>query len=203
MGGERAARRCASFSQLFTVGRSAQAGCVLARLFRLAWLWSAYWRLYPLWHLLRQAVPEIELPREVGLRWNIRYRLYRRVIEIRDAQLILWPYSSTAVAGLAAAMARESGLPSDKAAAIAEAALIRSALRSRVHGSVCCHNRAPENHFGAVPGNDIRAEAARLILMCRAIHRSRIVRRIAGPPPGRRTMLGRMADRATKLLVSD
>jgi len=25
-------------------------------LFRQAWLWSAYWRLYPLWHLLRQAV---------------------------------------------------------------------------------------------------------------------------------------------------
>ena len=116
---------------------------MLARLFRLAWLWSAYWRLYPLWHVMRQAVPEIELPPEAGLRWNIRYRLHRRVIEIRDAQLILWPYSSTAVAELAAAMARESGLPSGRAAAVAEAALIRSALRSRVHCSVCRHNRAP------------------------------------------------------------
>jgi len=168
---------------------------MLARLFRLAWLWSAYWRLFPLWHLLRQAVPEIELPPEVGLRWNIRYRLHRRVIEIRDAQLILWPYSSTAVAGLAAAIARESGLPSDKTAAVAEAALIRSALRSRAHGSVCRHNRAPENHVGAVPGNDIYAEAGRLILVCRAIRRSRIVRRTAGRLPGRRTPLGRMVER--------
>ena len=62
---------------------------MLARLFRQAWLWSAYWRLFPLWHLLRQAVPEIELPPEPGMRWNIRYRLHRRVIEIRDAQLVL------------------------------------------------------------------------------------------------------------------
>ena len=35
---------------------------MLARLFWQAWLWSAYWRLFPLWHLLWQAVPEIELP---------------------------------------------------------------------------------------------------------------------------------------------
>ena len=41
---------------------------VLARLFRQAWLWSACWRLFPLWHLLRQAVPEIELPPEPGMR---------------------------------------------------------------------------------------------------------------------------------------
>jgi len=51
------------------------------------------------------------LPLESEMRWNIRYRLRRRVIEIRDAQLILRPYSSAAAAGLAAAMARESALP--------------------------------------------------------------------------------------------
>ena len=59
----------------------AEAGRVLARLFRQAWLWSAR-RLYPLWDVLRQAVPQIELPTEPGMRWNIRYRLHRRVIEI-------------------------------------------------------------------------------------------------------------------------
>ena len=54
---------------------------MVARVFRQTWLWFAYWRLYPLWHLLhplwhllRQAVPEIELPPEPGMRWNIRYR---------------------------------------------------------------------------------------------------------------------------------
>ena len=75
---------------------------MLARLLRQAWLWSAYWRLYPLWHLLRQAVPEIELPLDSGMRWNIRYRLHRRVIEIRDALLILRPYSIGVIVRLAA-----------------------------------------------------------------------------------------------------
>ena len=107
---------------------------MLARLFRQAWLWSAYWRLYPLWNLLRQAVPEIELPLDPGMRWNIRYRLHRRVIEIRDAQLILRPYSIRIIVKLATAIAQESGLPPDRAAAVTEAAIIVSALRSRARG---------------------------------------------------------------------
>ena len=42
----------------------------------------------------RQVIPEIQLPPEPGLRWNIRYRLQRRVIEIRDAELVLRPYAA-------------------------------------------------------------------------------------------------------------
>ncbi len=45
------------------------------------------------------------------------------------------------------------------------------------------HNRIPADHVGPVPGNDIRAEAARLIQVCGAIRRSCIVRRAAGCPP--------------------
>ena len=60
---------------------------MLARLFRQAWLWSAYWRLYPLWDALEQVIPEIEQPPEPGMRWNVQYRLHRLVIEIRDPQL--------------------------------------------------------------------------------------------------------------------
>jgi hypothetical protein len=168
---------------------------MVARLFRQTWLWFAYWRLYPLWHLLRQAVPEIELPPEPGMRWNIRYRLHRRVIEIRDAQLVLRPYSPSMVAKLAAAIAEESGLPPDRAAAVVEAAVIVSSLRSRARGSVYRHDSIPEDHVAAVPGNDIRAEAARLILVSRAIHHSLIVRHIAGRPPSRITLLGQTADR--------
>ena len=44
------------------------------------------------------------------MRWNIRYRLHRRVIEIRDARLVLRPYAKTEVAGLAADAAKSSGL---------------------------------------------------------------------------------------------
>jgi hypothetical protein len=58
------------------------------------------------------------------------------VIEIRDAQLVLRPYSSAAVARLAAAVAQESGLSQDRTAAVAEAATIISALRARGRGSM-------------------------------------------------------------------
>ena len=116
--------------------RHTDAGRVLARLLRQAWLWSAYWRLYPLWDVLRQAVPEIELPTEVGMRWNIRYRLHRRVIEIRDAQLVLRPYAQADVLGLASAAAKSSGLFPDRAAAVVEAVEIgRASCRERVS---CC-----------------------------------------------------------------
>jgi hypothetical protein len=110
----------------------AEAGRVLARLFRQAWLWSAYWRLYPLWDVLRQAVPEIELPAEPRMRWNIRYPLHRREIEIGDAQLALRPSAKTELAGLIAAAAKSSSLPPDKAAAVVEAAAIVSSLQSRL-----------------------------------------------------------------------
>jgi hypothetical protein len=157
---------------------------MLARLFRQASLWSAYWRIYPLWNMLRQAVPEVELPPVVGTHWNIHYRLHRRVIEIRDAQLVLRPYSSAAVTKLVAAIAQESGLSSDRTAAVAEAATIISALRSRGRGLMCRHDSISDDHAGAVIGNDIRAEADRLILVCRAVRHSPIVRQIAGRPLG-------------------
>ena len=160
---------------------------MLARLFRQAWLWCAYWRLYPLWRLLRQAVPEIELPLDPGMRWNIRYRLHRRVIEIRDALLILRPFSIGVIVRLAAAVARKSCLPPDRVAAVAEAAIIVSALRSRVHGSMCRHNRVSEDYVGVLPGNDVHAEAASLILVSRAVRHSQIVLHAAGRPPGQAT----------------
>ena len=158
--------------------RSAAAGRVLARLFRQAWLWSAYWRLYPLWDVLRQEVPEIELPPGPGMRWNIRYRLHRRVIEIRDAQLVLRPYEEE-IAGLIAAAARSADLPPDRAAAVVEAAAIVSSLRSRLRSSLPGDDAVSREYVTAAPRNDIRAEAAALILVCHAIRRSPIVRRIA------------------------
>ena len=176
-------------------GHLAEARRVLARMFRQAWLWSAYWRLYPLWDVLRQAVPEIELPTEPGMRWNIRYRLHRRVIEIRDAQLVLRPYAKTEVAGLAADAAKSSGLPTDKAAAVTEAAAIIDSLQSRLRSSLPGYDAVSREHVTAAPRNDIRAEAAALILVCHAIRRSRIVRRIAGQPPSPVTLLGRMTER--------
>ena len=178
----------------------AAAGRVLARLSRPAWLWSAYWRLYPLWDVLRQEVPEIELPAGRSMRWNIRYRLHRRVIEIRDAQLVLRPYEEAEVTELAAAAAKSAELPPDTAAAVVEAAAIISSLRSRRRSSLPGDDAISREHVTAAPRNDIRAEAAALILVCHAIRRSRIVRQITGRPPSRITLLGRMTERVTRRL---
>ena len=107
----------------------------LARWLRRAWLLYAYWRLRPLWVMLGQVIPEVELPREDGLRWNIRYRLHRLVIEIRDAQVVLRPYASAGIASHAEAATRSSGLSPRRRAAVIEAAILMNALGARRHGT--------------------------------------------------------------------
>lgn len=159
----------------------------MPRLFRSAWMWSAYWRLYPLWDALRQAIPEIELPPEPGTRWNIPYRLHRRVIEIRDAQLVLKRYSRSEVADKAAAAAKSAGLSAVKVAAVVEAAVIVDSLHSHFRGSPPRAEDIPPEQVNMTPGNDIRAEVAGLVLISEAINRSDIVRQIAGRPPARVT----------------
>ncbi len=163
---------------------------MLTRLYRQAWLWSAYWRLYPLWAMLRQTVPEVELPLEPAMRWDIRYRLHRRVIEIRDAQLMPRPYSTPQVAAYAASAARSSGLDPGTVATVVEAAVIVESLQRRLQGSPPGNEKFPAVQARAVPANDVRAEAARLIMVGRAVRRSRLVRRIAGLPPDRIMLLG-------------
>jgi hypothetical protein len=111
---------------------------------------------------------------------------------------VLRPYAKTEIAGLAADAAKSSGLPPDKAAAVVEAADIVNSLQSRLRRSLPGHDPISREHVTAAPRNDIRAEAAALILVCRAIRRSRIVRRTVGRPPSRITLLGRMAERVTR-----
>jgi len=117
------------------------------------------------------------------MRWDIRYRLHRRIIEIRDAQLVLRPYSVRVLVKLAAAMAWESDLSSGRVAAVAEAAIIVSALRFGMPGSIYRHDRVPGDRAGVPSGIDMRAEVVSLVLACRAIRHSRIVPRAAGRVP--------------------
>jgi hypothetical protein len=155
----------------------------LSRLARQVWLWSAYWRLRPLWTALRQVIPEVTLPRPPGVRLHIRYRLDRRVIEIRDAQLALRAYVAPDVPGRAGAAARSARLDPDTVVAVEEAAVIASAFAARRNGQPPRHGGPPGDGITAAPGNDLHAEAARLILVARAFRHSPIVRRIAGWAP--------------------
>ena len=152
----------------------------LARLGRQAWLWAAYWRLRPLWAALRQVIPEATLPRPPGVRRGIRYRVDRRVIEIRDAELALRAYAPPEVTGSAEAAARSAGLEPGRAVAVAEAAGIAAALAVRGDGEPPRRDGTQAEVINAVPVNDLRAEAARLILVARAFRRSPVVQRIAG-----------------------
>jgi hypothetical protein len=156
----------------------------LAPLGRQAWLWAAYWRLRPLWAAVRQVIPEVTLPRPPGVWRNIRYRVDRRVIEIRDAELALRAYASAEVPGRAEAAARSAGLDHGQAVAVAEAAVIAVALAARRGGHPPRRDGTPAEVINAVPVNDLRAEAARLIVVARAFRRSPVVRRIAATAPG-------------------
>jgi hypothetical protein len=94
-------------------------------------------RLRPLWQALHAAYPEIALlpptsslselldPRDVDL------RLYRRVIEIRDGQLALWPYLRPEVVELARRHAQNAGLAGCRLGAAVVAASIAAALAAR------------------------------------------------------------------------
>ncbi|MFF5443921.1 MAB_1171c family putative transporter [Streptomyces sp. NPDC012888] len=99
----------------------------------LGWFRSyrAYLRLRPLWWALHQATPDIALdpprswPRELVPPRDPHYRLYRRVIEIRDGQLLL--RTSLSLAEFAR-MARALDLPEDPTSPLGEALQVRAAL---------------------------------------------------------------------------
>ena len=154
----------------------------LAMLSRQGLLWCAYWRLHRLWATLRHAVPQIELPRQPGTRFNVRYRLHRRVIEIRDAQLILKPCWRGDISELAEVAARSARLTAERRRAVVEAAVIVTALNAWQQGAPTRHDGMFPEHASAALSNDLHAEATHLILVSQAIRRSRIVRHLAHPP---------------------
>ena len=92
----------------------------------------AYRRLRPLWQAVRAAVPEIALP--PGPSVGIGYRLYRRVIEIRDGQLALRPYSDPQAVAMAESEARREGVTGADLGATIEAALLAIAISARESG---------------------------------------------------------------------
>ncbi|MGW0392196.1 MAB_1171c family putative transporter [Streptomyces sp. NPDC003042] len=93
--------------------------------------YRSYLRLRPLWWALYQASPDIALdpprswPRDLVPPRDPHYRLYRRVIEIRDAQLML--RASLSLADFSR-VARSLGLPDDPTSPLGEALQLRAVL---------------------------------------------------------------------------
>jgi hypothetical protein len=144
----------------------------------LAGTWAAWFRLRPLWAMLLDGAPDVRLPPQPGTRLAARYRLHRRVVEIRDAQLALRPFRDSRAAAEAADAALLAGLPQDERDAVVEAAMIVSALGARRNGAAPASS-PDAGHGLPEPGNDLQSEAGRLLLVSRAVRRSPIVRRAA------------------------
>ncbi|MBL1078473.1 hypothetical protein JK358_29105 [Nocardia sp. 2] len=92
-------------------------------------------RLRPLLEDLREAIPEIAKTTP-GTAKSGRDRLYRSVIEIRDALLILQPQLSPLVTAQAEQLAVELGVSPEDRPATVEAARIAAALRAHRDGVV-------------------------------------------------------------------
>lgn len=140
--------------------------------------WAAWCRLRPLWALLVAAAPGVHLAAQPGTRLNARYRLHRRVIEIRDAELALRPFWDGEAAREAVDAALAAGLPVDEHDALIEAVMIMTALGARQAGAPA-DGGDDGTRILSDPHNDLESEVARLMLVSRAVRRSPIVRRAA------------------------
>jgi hypothetical protein len=162
----------------------------------LDWLerYRIYWRLYGLWHDLYRVDPDIALfpPRSLvrdalTLR-DLRFRLYRRMVEIRDGILVLRRFIDPWVMERARELGREAYLPEDEIEALVAAASIAAALQTRPRNGIA---EVDPSLLPAWGGDDVPSEAAALALVARFYRRSPIVRTIlkqlkerdpSGPP---------------------
>ncbi|GGM61100.1 hypothetical protein GCM10012275_35210 [Longimycelium tulufanense] len=135
--------------------------------------WRAFRRLHPLWRALHDAFPEIALTSPQAVegripRRDMDFRLYRRVIEIRDGLLLLHPYRDPAATAGHRARASETGLTDTDLDAAVEAAGIALALRRRAEGIAVVEGVVPAE---AGPEHDLGGETAWLTRVSRAFAR--------------------------------
>ncbi|GIH26573.1 hypothetical protein Aph01nite_48830 [Acrocarpospora phusangensis] len=130
----------------------------------------AYGRLRPLWLALYTAVPQIALappaPALLDLlpRRDLRLRLYRRVVEIRDGRLALQPYLDPAVTAAARDRALLEGVREADVPAVAEAVTLATAVRAS-------RDREPVAPTAALPvpgGADLDSDIDFLVRVARA-----------------------------------
>jgi hypothetical protein len=136
--------------------------------------YRAYRRLTPLWRALYRAVPEIALvPPSPYADWlppDVGFRLYRRVIEIRDGRLALRPYFDQGVAARARRLGESAGLSGPDLDAAVEASVLAAALRAKNDGKA-----VSAVQVDAPGGSDLSGEVAWLVSVATAFARSPVV----------------------------
>lgn len=149
-------------------------------------------RLYPLWFVLCQASPQIALFPPVSLlsdilAWrHLDFRLHRRVIEIRDGEVMLRPYRHPAALVYARDVCADVGLTEERATVVLEAADLAVALRMRAAGQVM-GNLTPMPR--APSGIDLGSEAAALEMLAHCYRYSPLVRAVVGRVEADRTRI--------------
>ena len=137
--------------------------------------------LYPLWRDLCHASPDIallppgsRLADTLAVR-DLGFRLYRRIVEIRDGSLALRPYVDARIAEDARARCRAAGLSNEETDVVVEAANLAAALRAKAKGR-------PAGRTVILPvtcaGADVMSEVAVLERLARCYTRSPIVRAV-------------------------
>jgi hypothetical protein len=139
----------------------------------------AYHRLHPLWLAIYRTVPELVLapprwPRADRWNvWDVNFRLYRRIIEIRDGRLALRPYFDAGVAEDAHRRAADAGLDQVAQEAVIEAATLAAAIEAKATGRRPVEQ--PPSADGAAGGGDLATELSWLTQVAKAFVSSAIV----------------------------
>jgi hypothetical protein len=147
--------------------------------------YRSYRELRPLWLALCQATPEIALVPPTSAATDtlafsdVDFRLYRRVIEIRDGWLALRPYFAPGVAATARQLAEAAGLAGNQLQVAVEAASLAAALHAKVDAEdkmgTTTRSEGGGEHGGHPGGADLSSEIAWLVQVARAIDRSPVV----------------------------
>lgn len=138
-------------------------------------------RLYPLWAALYRAQPEIALlPPPSAIQdalvfRDLGFRLYRRVVEIRDGYLLLRPYFDPDAVAAATDLCAQAGLTSDTTKAVVDAASLAVALKYQACGQRP-HTAAP--YPVSDRGADLADEVVTLERVAHCFQHSPIVRRV-------------------------
>ncbi|MEU7282064.1 MAB_1171c family putative transporter [Streptomyces sp. NPDC045431] len=128
------------------------------------------WRIWPLWRDLVDAVPHVALSAtrsrllallQSQLSW--RQVAYRKVIEIRDAILVLSHYTDPAVSRGARAHVVHCGVPADRADAHVTACILRRARAAKLAGAA--PDPTAEVFTASQEAGDLAAETAFLLLL--------------------------------------
>jgi hypothetical protein len=154
-------------------------GCVIPSLAAARrWLLDERTRrhLHPLWLALYRANPDIAFfPPTSPAHPDLGLRVYRQVIEIRDAQLALRPYFDPKASVISTELAHQAGLADRETAAISEAATLAAALAAKNGGRQ--PNAVRANQQPPRGGADLAAEIDWLRQVSRAFTNSPIVTR--------------------------